>query len=508
MPVPNALRRALLAGVATLLLAAASPAAFAAGVLKIAHEQDVTTFDPILTIQNADIWVMDNMNAGLVRVTNDGTGLEPDLAESWTVSPDAKTYTFKLRDGLKFSDGSPLTAQDVKFSLERLRDQKDSVMGSMYKVAQKIDTPDDKTVVITLSEPSAPFLSTLAMFAASVVPQKVVTAKAAEFGNDPVGAGAFKLKEWKRGDRVILERNANYWQNDRVKLDGVEWLYIANDNTRVLKLQAGEVDAILFVPFNQIDSLGKDPNVDIHLDPSSREDHMLLNHAHKPLDDLKVRQAICMAVDRQAIVDTVLFGHGKPANSFIPGGALFYNADNKVCQHDPEAAKKLLADAGVKDMSLKLLIAAGNSNDDQTSVLLKDQLGKAGIDVQIEKQEQGQEWNSTVAGDYDLSLNYWTNDIIDPDEKATFSVYGDKDNRSYYTNYKNPKVTALVEQGRSEMDAAKRKEIYDSMQQITADDVAWVDLYYSPFRNASRKTVKGFYQNPTGRFMLEDTSVE
>ena len=259
MPVPNALRRALLAGVATLLLAAASPAAFAAGVLKIAHEQDVTTFDPILTIQNADIWVMDNMNAGLVRVTNDGTGLEPDLAESWTVSPDAKTYTFKLRDGLKFSDGSPLTAQDVKFSLERLRDQKDSVMGSMYKVAQKIDAPDDQTVVITLSEPSAPFLSTLAMFAASVVPQKVVTAKAADFGNSPVGAGAFKLKEWKRGDRVILERNANYWQNDRVKLDGVEWLYIANDNTRVLKLQAGEVDAILFVPFNQIDSLGKDP---------------------------------------------------------------------------------------------------------------------------------------------------------------------------------------------------------------------------------------------------------
>jgi len=235
---------------------------------------------------------------------------------------------------------------------------------------------------------------------------------------------------------------------------------------------------------------------------------MLLNHAHKPLDDLRVRQAVCMAVDRQAIVDTVLFGHGKPANSFIPGGALFYNADNKVCQHDPEAAKKLLADAGVKDASMKLLIAAGDSINDQTSVLLKDQLSKVGIDVQIEKQEQGQEWNSTVAGDYDLSLNYWTNDIIDPDEKATFSVYGDKDNRSYYTNYKNPKVTALVDQGRSEMDAAKRKDIYYAMQQQAADDVVWVDLYYSPFRNASRKNVKDFYQNPTGRFMLEDTSIE
>src|SRR5206468_10744319 len=110
---------------ATIALAMWASAAIAGGTLRIGREQDNTTFDPILTIQNADIWVMDNMNAGLVRVTNDGTGLEPDLAESWTVSPDAKTYTFKLRDGLKFSDGSPLTAQDVKFSLERLRDQKD-----------------------------------------------------------------------------------------------------------------------------------------------------------------------------------------------------------------------------------------------------------------------------------------------------------------------------------------------------------------------------------------------
>jgi len=501
-------RGAFILAVAVLLLMAGGPAAFAGGVLRIAHEQDVTTFDPILTIQNADIWVLDNMNAQLVRVVYDGTGLEPDLAESWKVSDDALTYTFKLRAGLKFSDGTPLTAKDVKFSLERLRDQKDSVMGSMYKVAETIAAPDDKTVVITLSEPSAPFLSTLAMFAASIVPQKVVTAKAAEFGNDPVGAGAFKLKEWKRGDRVILERNANYWQNDRVKLDGVEWLYIANDNTRVLKLQAGEVDAILFVPFNLIDTLAKNPNIDMHLDPSSREDHMLINHTHKPLDQLKIRQAICMAVDRQAVVGTVLFGHGKPANSFIPAGASFYNEANKVCPHDPEAAKKLLADAGVKDLSLKLLIAAGDSINDQTSVLLKDQFDKVGIALNIEKQEQGQEWNSTVAGDYDLSLNYWTNDIIDPDEKATFSVYGDKDNRSYYTGYKNPKVTALVDQGRKEMVAEKRKEIYFAMQQQAADDVNWVDLYYSPFRNASRKNVQKFYQNPTGRFMLEDTSIQ
>jgi peptide/nickel transport system substrate-binding protein len=135
---------------ATLALAMWTSMAIAGGTLRIGREQDNTTFDPILTIQNADIWVMDNMNAGLVRVTPDGTKLEPDLAESWQVSDDGLTYTFKMRDGLKFSDGSPIAVSDVKFSLERLRDRKDSVMGSMYKVLKSIETPDDKTVVITL----------------------------------------------------------------------------------------------------------------------------------------------------------------------------------------------------------------------------------------------------------------------------------------------------------------------------------------------------------------------
>jgi peptide/nickel transport system substrate-binding protein len=490
---------------ATLVVAAGS--SLAAGPLRIAREQDNTTFDPILTIQNADIWVMDNMNAGLVRVTKDGIGLEPDLAEKWTISPDARTYTFTLRPGLKFSDGSPIKSSDVKFSLERLRDQKDSVMAAMYKIVPDIKTPDDGTVVMTLSEPSAPFLSTLAMFAASVVPEAAVKAAGADFGSKPVGAGAFRLVEWRRGDRVMLERNPNYWEAGRVKLDGVEWIYVPNDNTRMLKLQAGEVDAAIFVPFNAIETLQKDPNIQLHLDPSSREDHMLLNHAHKPLDDVRVRKALCMAIDREAIVKTVLFGHGKVANSFIPAGALFYNDANPTCAYDPQGAKALLGQAGVGNVTLKFLIAAGDSINEQTSILVKDMLSKVGITTDITKEEQGQEWNSTVAGNYDMSLNYWTNDIIDPDEKATFSVYGRDENKSYYTNYYNPKVADLVEQGRREMDPAKRKQIYDEIQKLAAEDVSWIDLYYSPFRNASRKTVTGFYQNPTGRFMLEDATV-
>jgi peptide/nickel transport system substrate-binding protein len=493
----------LLAGAATVL----ASSAYADGVLKIAREQDGSTFDPIKTILNSDIWVMDNMNANLVRVTKDGVGLEPDLAEKWTLAADNVTYTFTLRDGLKFSDGSPLKASDVKFSIERLRDTKDSVMGSMYKIISKVEAPDDKTVVIVTEKPSAPLLSTLAMFAASILPEAAVKAAGDDFGTKPVGAGAFMLKNWAHGDKVELVRNPNYWEASRVKLDGVEWLYVPDDNTRMLKLQAGEVDAAIFVPFNMVAQLQQNKDIDVHLDPSSREDFLLLNEQHKPLDDVKVRQAICQAIDREAIVKAVLFGNGKVANSWIPGGALYYNPDNPTCKYDPEAAKKLLADAGAGNLSFKFLIDSGNSVNDQTAVLIKDNLAKVGINADIVKEESGQEWDTTVAGDYDLSIEYWTNDIIDPDEKATFALYGKDDNRSYYTAYNNPHVTDLIDQGRAEMDKDKRTATYNEIQKIASTEVNWVDLYYSPFRNASRKNVKGFYQNPTGRFMLEDAEI-
>jgi peptide/nickel transport system substrate-binding protein len=489
------------------LVALNAGAALAGGTLRIARNEDNKTFDPVLTIENADIWVLDNVNAGLVRVTRDGLGVEPDLAEKWTVSPDKKTYTFSLRKGLMFSDGNPITAADVKFSLERARDRKDSVMAGMFKILYKVETPDDGTVVISLEKPSAPLLATLAMFAASVLPEKAVKAAGENFGSSPIGAGAFKLDSWNRGDRVVLVRNPNYWESSRVKLDRVEWVLVTDDNTRMLKLQAGEVDAAIFVPFNQIDTLAKNANIDIHLDPSSREDFMLLNETHKPFGDVRVRRAVCMAIDRQAIVKTVLFGHGKVANSFIPAGALHYNPDNPTCKYDPDGARKLLEEAGARDVSVKLLVAAGNVIDDQVSVLIKDMLAKVGIAINIEKQEPGQEWNATVAGEYDLTLEYWTNDIIDPDEKATFALYGKDENKSYYTGYNNPRVTQLIDEGRLETDPEKRKQIYFEIQKTASEEVNWVDLYYSPYRNASRKNVKGFYQNPTGRFMLEDAEI-
>jgi peptide/nickel transport system substrate-binding protein len=187
---------------------------------------------------------------------------------------------------------------------------------------------------------------------------------------------------------------------------------------------------------------------------------------------------------------------------------MFYNPDNQNYAYDPDKAKAALEAAGVSGLSLKLLIASGDAVHEQIAVLLKDQLAKVGVDVQIEKQEPGQAWESTVAGDYDISINYWTNDIIDPDQKASFCVHWDPDNQSYYTNYKSQEVSDLVLAGRVELDPAKRRDIYYKIQQVAKDDVHWIDLYYSPFRNASRANVKNLLQNPMGKFTLEDVVIE
>ena len=324
----------------------------AAGTLTIGRREDGTTFDPIKSAQNVDFWVFSNVYDVLVRVDKSGTKLEPGLAESWEASPDDTVYTFKMRDA-KFEDGSPITAKDAAFTLLRIRDNPGSLWADTYKVIKTAEAKDDKTLVVTLNQPTAPFLATLAMPGVSILSEKAVTAAGEEaYAEKPMASGAFSLVEWRRGDRVILKKNPNFWQADRVKLDGVEWLSLVDDNTRMLKLQAGEIDCSIFVPFSKVKELQGDANLNIMLETSTREDHLLINHEHPPFDKKEVREALDHAINKQEIVDTVTFGIGKVANSYIPEGALYHNKDNLLRAYDPEKAKQLLKDAGAEGLTI------------------------------------------------------------------------------------------------------------------------------------------------------------
>lgn len=476
----------------------------AAGVLTIGRREDSTTFDPIKTAQNIDFWVFSNVYDVLVRVDKSGTKLEPGLAESWTVSEDGLTYSFTLRDA-KFSDGSAITADDAVFSLTRIRDNEGSLWRDSYKVIKTAEAKDPKTLVVTLSSPSAPFLSTLAMPGASIISKAGLESLGEDaYAENPIASGAFVVKEWRRGDRVILEKNPNFWQADRVSLDGVEWISVPDDNTRMLNVQAGQLDAAIFVPFSRVEELKKDANLTVHFDTSTREDHLLINHEHGDLAKKEVREAIDYAIDKKAIVDTVTFGQGEVAYSFIPKGALYHYADNLQRPYDPEKAKSLLSAAGVSGLTLNYLVNAGNEVDEQIAVLLQQQLQKADITVNLQKMDPSQTWDMLVAGEYDLSVMYWTNDILDPDQKTTF-VIGHDANNNYMTHYKNDAVKDLVAKARLEMDPAKREAMYVDLQKMAKKDVNWIDLYYSPYINVSRKGIENFTQNPLGRFLLEET---
>ncbi|MBC7152912.1 MAG: ABC transporter substrate-binding protein [Rhizobium sp.] len=476
----------------------------AAGVLTIGRREDSTTFDPIKTAQNVDNWVFSNVFDVLIRVDKTGTKLEPGLAESWTISDDGLTYTFKIRDA-KFSDGSPITAEDAAYSLLRIRDNEGSLWSDSYKVVDTAEAADDRTLVVKLKTPSAPFLSALALPNVSILSKKAVEAGEDAFGELPTASsGAFVVKEWRRGDRVILEKNPNFWQADRVSLDGVEWISVPDDNTRMLNVQAGELDAAIFVPFSRVEELKKDPNLTVHLDTSTREDHLLINHEHGALAKKEVREALDLAIDKKAVVDAVTFGFGEVANSYIPKGALYHFADNMQRPYDPDKAKALLDQAGASGLTLSYLVNAGNEVDEQIAVLLQQQLLKAGITVNLQKMDPSQTWDMLVAGDYDLSVMYWTNDILDPDQKTTF-VLGHDSNMNYMTRYKNDKVKDLVAAARIEMDPVKREAMYVDIQKMAKDDVHWIDLYYSPYINVTRKGIENFDQNPLGRFFLEDT---
>lgn len=478
--------------------------AFADGVLTIGRREDGTTFDPIATAQNTDFWVFSNVYDVLVRVNKAGNALEPGLAESWETSPDGLTYTFKIR-AAKFSDGTPITATDAAFTLQRIRDSELSLWSDTYSVIDSAVAADDSTLVVTLKTASAPFLSTLAMPGVSIVSKAGIEAMGEDaYAENPIASGAFTVAEWRRGDRVILKKNPEFWQADRVSLDGVEWISIPDDNSRMLSVQAGELDAAIFVPFSRVAELKKDPNLKVLIAPSTREDHLLLNHENAPLDNPKVREALDHAIDKQAIIDTVTFGQGTVANSYIPAGALYHFVDNESRAYDPELAKSLIAEAGVGPVTLNYVVNAGNEVDEQIAVLLQQQLAQVGVTVNLQKMDSSMTWDMLVNGEYDLSVMYWTNDILDPDQKTTF-VLGHDVNMNYMTRYKNDTVKGLVAAARLEMDPVKREAMYVEIQKLSKADTHWIDLYYSPFISVTRANINGFDQNPLGRFFLEDT---
>ena len=491
---------ASLAGPALLEQLAAVAAAAGTKVLRMGYGSEVQTLDPIKTVFGPDILTQGMMFERLLKANADRTEVGPGLAEKWDVSEDGKTYTFTLREGLKFSDGSALTADDVAFSFNRMRFQKDTAYNAPFQPLAKIEAVDPRTVKMTLERPFSPFLTLCEIWNTGIVSKAAVEKMGDEaFGKSPrVSSGPMKFVEWRAGDRVIMARNENYYRQGLPKLEGLEFIYVPDDNTRIAMLQAGELDVTIGVPFARMQEL-KDAGVETVSEPSSVTYDMLINHEAEPFSNLKFRQAISYGIDRQTICDSVTLGNGVPATSIFSPSLDYFDKGLSVIARDVEKAKALVAESGMSP-SFELIINAGVADEEKASVLIQSQLAEAGITVTISKVDPGQAWTQLVDGNYQALLNWWYNETRDPDNAVRWCIWGAGDNKSYYTRYNNDEVNKLIEEASAVSDTAKRSEIYARIQKLAVEEVAQVALYHPAWTSARAAGVKGLVLNIGSQF--------
>ena len=490
--------------------AAAVPAADAGpkrgGTLVFARPEEPATFDPFIPNDNGSIYAIEQVCDSLVEPDATGTGLRPGLAESWTVSDDKLTYTFKLR-ATKFSNGKPVTADDVLFSLKKASGATAPV-GFLYAPIKSIEAVDPATVKITLKQPYAPILSALSAYGAAIVSKADYEAGPEAFGQKPVCAGAFTVQEYSRGTRVVLAKNPDYWEQGKdgkplPYVDMVEMRYVADSNARVLGLKNGDFDAIAIVPFNQAEAIKAAPGIKLEEAPIFRLDYVYLNHKAKPLDRKELRLALNLAADREAIMKVVFFGYGQLPNSYMPKVNFHSDAVEKI-PHDLEKAKQLVKAAGYKGQTIKLMVDTGNAPSRQIATILQQGWTEAGLKVEIVEFDVGTAFDMSSKGNYMAYVSYITSDINDTDELATLQADVSGSTKAFFSNYRNDEVVKLLNEARKEADAAKRGELYAKAQDMAYHDGYSVPLNFSPSLNAYHDHVAGWQTSATGWWWLKD----
>jgi peptide/nickel transport system substrate-binding protein/oligopeptide transport system substrate-binding protein len=405
------MKRFLIAAAATLALVAAAPVALAdapkqGGAVTITFNNDLTTLDPQVGYDWQNWSVIKSIFDGLMDYKPGTTELVPDLAESYTVADDGLTYTFKLRDGVKFHNGRLMTSADVKYSFERAVNPKtqspgggyfsmiagyDDVAGGKAETLSGIATPDAKTVIFKLTRPDATFLHLMAINFGYIVPKEEVEKAGADWGKKPVGTGAFKFVEWVPGQHITLERNKDYYHPGVPYLDKITFEFGQDPTVAVLRLKKGEIDIVGDgVPPAQFAEIMADPaNKDlIAAGDQLHTGYVTMNVTQPPFSNLKVRQAVNMAINKERIV-RLINNRGVPADQALPPAMPGYNPDNKGYAYDPEAAKKLLAEAGAADISTELYAMNVDPNPRIAQAIQQD-LAAVGIKAEIKSLAQAE----------------------------------------------------------------------------------------------------------------------
>lgn len=422
-----------------------------------------------------------NVFEGLTRIDRDGK-VKPALASSWEISDDGKTYVFRLRSGVTFHDGTTFSASDVKFSLERARGEGSvNPQKGLFEPIDKIETSDPTTVTITLKRPTGAFLFNLGWPAAIIV-----SAKSAETNKtNPIGTGPFRFSNWTKGASVELVRHENYWGR-KVALEKVLFRVIADPSAAYASLMAGDVDAYPIYPAPEnLDQFRADKRFTVVVGNTEGKTILAINNGKAPFNDLKVRQALAYAVDRNAVITGAMYGIGQPIGShFSPTDPGYVDLTAQYA-YDPYKAKALLREAGVNDLKLRLVLPPPEYAR-RGGEIIAQQLKAIGIAVEIVPVEWAQ-WLSDVfkAKNYDLT-------IISHVEPMDLDIYARDD---YYFDYKSSAYKALYAELAATTDETKRLELVGKAQKMIADDCVNVFLFLLPKSGIWNAKLKGLWEN-------------
>lgn len=391
--------------------------------------------------------------------------IHPGLAESWKQLDD-KTMQFNLRKGIKFHNGDDFTAEDVKFSFERMMNS--PRIAFVLPPIERIDVVDDYTVNIVTKTPFGPLLAHLSHPALGMVSKKLLTENPEALKEKPIGTGSYKFKEWIYGDKLVLEKNEDFYDKNERRLKYIIFKNVVEASNRAIGLETGEID--IATPISSVDeeNIKNNPKLQLLTKPSISYTYIGMNMTKVPLNDIRVRKAINYAIDKQAIIDVILNGNGKIATSPIAPGVFGFTDKTKNYEYNVEKAKELMKEAGYENgFTTSILVFSGEANT-QTAEIVQAYLKEIGIDLKIEIVEVSAYWDMTERGVHNLFLGSWGVVTGDADY-GLYAMYhssakGGAGNRDFY---ENEKVDELLDKAKTEIDPETRKKLYEEAQILT-----------------------------------------
>jgi peptide/nickel transport system substrate-binding protein len=438
------------------------------GEIVVGKDQEAPGLDPAKNPALAAIRVFDLMYSRLTRLDTQMRP-QPDLATNWDISPDGKTYTFHLRQGVKFHNGRELTSADVKYTYERIIDPKTaSIAQSFFAPIDHIDAPDPYTVVFVLKEANTPFLVNTAVSWAGIVAKEIVDANNGDLNKVDAGSGPFILQEWTPDTQTVLVRNPNYYVPGQPAADKITFLIMPDENARIAALRTGNIQFTVLTAAGY-DTLQGDSSVNPGAGPTLSYAYLGMNVARAPFDKPQVREAISYAVDRNEIVNSVFRGHARPTGP-VPSAMGDWAVD--LGQFDTytanlDKAKQLMADAGVSDVKTTMIAMSTLAYQVDAAQVIRSELLKIGIDAEVELQEPGVYVDNWKKKNMDLMVG-GNSSGTNPDRAVCFFFCSDGSANVW--NYANASVDDNGTEGRTATDQAQAKTVYaDAQKQIITD---------------------------------------